>query len=315
MTGAWSNSSSGVGSGIGGLVPGPWSSSSSGVGSGGSGSNMAGAGSSGGSGGSESNMAGAGSSGGSGGSGSNMAGAGSSGTGSRGRVNLSQANDPRVCVERVEQASGTIQRFIPDNPPNTREEFSRLLIIGSEATESWAFVKFLASVFECQIDFYDTNRFMLQKCWRVGHDWQSDSELLRGYFQTFPDNLYTRLKHELGYHLSYLAYPHAAEQEVLLGQWQPGISIFGHITSPAVRELYYHFRDHLPINHNSLVGIRVVGNRLCEAVSILKMRLNDYKTEYGNLVDYEWLASLRPNGIEGPFAEFREESALPNYNE
>jgi hypothetical protein len=262
-------------------------------------------------------MAGAGRSGGRGGSGSNMAGtgrSGGSGTGRGGRVNLSGANDPRVFVSRIEQANGTIQRFIPDNPPNTREEFSRLLIIGSEATESWAFVKFLASVFECQIDFYDTNRFMLQKCLREGHDWQSDSELLRGYLETFPDNLYTRLKQELRYHLSYLAYPHAAEQEVLLGQWQPGISIFGHITSPAVRELYYHFRDHLQINHNSLVGIRVVGNRLCEAVTNLRMKLNDYKTEYGNLVDYEGLATLFPNGIEGPFAEFREESALPNYN-
>jgi hypothetical protein len=296
MTGAWSNSSSGVNSAIGGLVPGPWSSSSSGVG--GSGSNVAGSGSSGGSG---SNMAGAGSSGG-------------SGVGSGGSVNLSRANDLRIFEARVEQANGTIQSFIPDNPPSAEEEFSRLLIIGSEHTESWAFTKFLASVFECHIDYNDTNRFMLQKCWRGGYDWQSDSELLRGYLETFPHNLYTRLKQELGYHISYLAYPHAADQEVLLGQWEPGISIFGNITSPAVRDLYQHFRLHLPENHNSLVGIRVVGNRLCEAVTILKMRLNDYKTQYGNIVTYTQLAHFFSNGIGGPFAQFREESALPDYN-
>jgi hypothetical protein len=225
--------------------------------------------------------------------------------------------NPDEYIVRIEQENGTIQTFVPNNPPNKKEEFSRLIIIGRQATESWVFTKFLASVFECQIDWWDTDRYMMSKVWRQGYSWEIDSNLLRQYLKSFPNNLYERLRTQLGYRISYKAYPPALDQEVLLGQWDPTRRNRNDIIFTSTLELYEHFLTYSTENTEndaSLVGIRVVGNRLCDAVHNLKLKLASYRVLYGDDVTFEGLANVLEEGIVPPFSDIRDETPLPNYN-
>jgi PIF1-like helicase len=263
-------------------------------------------------GGSGSNMAGAGSSN-SSSSGGNMAGAGGSSSNNSGTL---AGINPNLLVQRVEQANGTIQQFLPNIPPTARQQFNTLLTGTRSPTQSWVFIKFLASVFECDISIFDTNRFIVEPFWREGHNWDSDSQLLRDYLKTFPNHLYDRLRNEFGYDTNYNAYPHALEQDVVLGQWKPGERHRSEIHSLATRELFDYFKTHSNIYENALEGIRVVGNRLCDAVLNMKLKVsNDYQAVYGIDVNVNQLVHFFPNGMQPPFIDtIRDYSPLPDYN-
>jgi hypothetical protein len=121
----------------------------------------------------------------------------------------------------------------------------------------------------------------------------------------------------LGYRISYKAYPPALDQEVLLGQWDPTRRNRNDIIFTSTLELYEHFLTYSTENTEndaSLVGIRVVGNRLCDAVHILKLKLASYRVLYGDDVTFEGLANVLEEGIVPPFSDIRDETPLPNYN-
>jgi hypothetical protein len=278
-------------------------------------------------------MAGAGSSGGGGGVGSGGIGSHAAGVGSDGSVSLaagvgssnnSSSNSGSSNMQQVPPQIhlGTVLPGNFDNEPLSIQQFMNLFHRSTEDTQSWIYCKFLASVFECIIPPNEDDRFLVCKFWEVNYTWDEDSILLRNYLQTFPNNLYSRLRQSYGFDRRWNGYPHAADQEVLLVQYDQtrvvpvgdtSQIIYGSVTKELFNTFFVQNRQRYT---DTLKGMRAIGDRLSGAVTTMQTKALYYKDLYGDdNVSMETLVSDNPNGIQPPYTYIVVDNsrALPNY--
>ena len=109
--------------------------------------------------------------------------------------------------------------------------------------------------------------------------WDIAAGRIRAVLETFPNNLFTRLRKELGFDKRHDAYPTAIEQEILLGQ-QP-IAHVGPV-HPCISELSEILNS--PTEVIRLEEITSAGNLLCDAINAMSTLLTRLKDKYPSIV-------------------------------
>ena len=171
-----------------------------------------------------------------------------------------------------------------------------------EGTQSWAYAPFISSILRDDILPTHPARHLLEIFWPTGYSWERDATEMRNLLYSLDNGvLLGRIQNTID-----RTHPNAAQQEVLLGTWDPVTYSVADIQNRAIEELLRYYEIGNPL-HNAHVDtinrMMAIGNRLVHAIHMIQILCTQLHDRYANrpISDQRdflnWCLDLFPNGI------------------